>query len=159
MVRVPKGVASYCTTSGEHGLGEVKQLYGVNTKHSEKELMPKVKAKMEERKNPTSKPWDEKKIILTGCFLIEERENDFYCNYYEGIRGRMCEHTIGMHFQQKSGKISLTEDVRSLPEKDYREVQAAAHCPRPASPGALPVKLSIKDILTYQFAAIKIFRV
>ena len=56
MVRVPKGVASYCTTSGEHGLGEVKQLYGVNTKHSEKELMPKVKAKMEERKTLVQNP-------------------------------------------------------------------------------------------------------
>ena len=30
VVRVPKGVANYCTTSEEHGLGEVQQLYGVH---------------------------------------------------------------------------------------------------------------------------------
>ena len=32
VVRLPKGVASYYTTSEELGLGEVQQLYGDNTK-------------------------------------------------------------------------------------------------------------------------------
>ena len=91
-----------------------------NTKHSIKELMPKVKAKLEERKTPSAKQWDEKKKIVTSCHLIEEKGNDFYCDCYEGIRGRMCEHTIGMYFRNKFGKIPVTEDIRSLPISQKR---------------------------------------
>ena len=135
-----------------HGLGEVKQLYGVNTKHSEKELMPKVKAKMEERKNPSSKPWDEKKKILTSCYLIEERENDFYCNCYKGIQGRMCENTIGMYFRPKSGKIPLTEDVRSIPISQKRTrgrpKQLPKACLTRSPPRAVPAPVHLLYVST-----------
>ena len=50
---------------------------------------------MAERAQPSQKGWDEKKKILTGCWFIEEFNGDYFCDCYEGIRGRMCEHTIG----------------------------------------------------------------
>ena len=51
---------------------------------------------------------------------MEERDGDFWCDCYEGIRGRMCEHTVGMHFRQNTGRIPVTEDVRSLPISQKR---------------------------------------
>ena len=51
---------------------------------------------------------------------MEERDGDFWCDCYEGIRGRMCEHTAGMHFRQNTGRIPVTEDVRSLPISQKR---------------------------------------
>ena len=95
-------------------------MFGIPTKSSSGELLPKIKAKLEERARPSSKSWDEKKKILTGCWLIEERDGDFWCDCYEGIRGRMCEHTPGMHFRQNTGRIPVTEDVRSLPISQKR---------------------------------------
>ena len=115
VVRIPNTVENYSTISEYHGLGTVTQLYGINTKKSSSELLLKIRAKLAERANPSNKSWEEKKKILIGCHLIEERDGDFYCDCFEGIKGRLCEHTTGMHFRNKTGKIPVTEDVRSLP--------------------------------------------
>ena len=68
----------------------------------------KAKAKLAERANPSSKPWDEKKKILTDCHFIDERKEDFFCDCFEGIKGRMCEHTPGMHYRNKTGKLPVS---------------------------------------------------
>ena len=114
------GTRNFHTIASEHDLGEVTQMFGINTKGSTSEILPKVKAKLAERANPSQKSWDEKKKILTSCWLVEERGGDFFCDCYEGIRGRMCEHTVGMHFRNKTGKIPVTEDVRTLPISQKR---------------------------------------
>ena len=57
---------------------------------------------------------------MTACYLLEEREGDFFCDCFEGIKGRMCKHTVGMHYRQNSGKLPVTDDVRSLPISSKR---------------------------------------
>ena len=121
VVRVDPNTPNYTTIAKEHNLGEVVQLFGVNNSSKiTKPLKQKIVEKLEERKHPSKKTWDEKKKILTACYFLEERAGDFFCDCFEGIKGRMCKHTVGMHYRQKTGKLPVTEDVRSLPISSKR---------------------------------------
>ena len=98
VVKIDPRTPNYSTIAEEHNLGRVEQLFGVNNSSKvTKPLKDKILDKLEERKNPSLKTWDEKKRILTACYLLEEREGDFFCDCFEGIKGRMCKHTVGMH--------------------------------------------------------------
>ena len=113
--------SNYTTIASMHNLGEVVQLYGVNNSSKvNKPLKQKILEKLEERRHPSKKSWDEKKKILTACYFLEERNGDFWCDCFEGIKGRMCKHTVGMHYRQKTGKLPVTKDVRSLPISSKR---------------------------------------
>ena len=149
---VMPGSRNFHTVASEHDLGEVTQIFGINTKGSTSEILPKVKAKLAERANPSQKSWDEKKRILTSCWLVEERGGDYFCDCYEGIRGRMCEHTVGMHFRNKTGKIPVTDDVRTLPISQKRPrgrpKQLPASClvrSPPRAPQAAPDMLDVSN--------------
>ena len=121
VVRIDPNTPNYTTIASMHNLGEVVQLYGVNNSSKvTKPLKQKILEKLEERRYPSTKPWDEKKKILTACYFLEERDGDFFCDCFEGIKGRMCKHTVGMHYRQKTGKLPVTEDVRSLPISSKR---------------------------------------
>ena len=63
------GTRNFHTISSEHDLGEVTQMYGINTKGSTSEMLPRVKAKLGE----SQKSWDEKRKILTSCWLVQHR--------------------------------------------------------------------------------------
>ena len=89
VVRIAKSTQNYITISEENNMGEVDQLFAVNTKNGVSDLISKAKAKLSERSNPSGKSWDEKKKILAGCYLIEERDGDYWCDCFEGIKGRI----------------------------------------------------------------------
>ena len=114
VVRIPRQSENFTSVSEEHGLGRAEQIFAVNANY-QNDLMRCAQEKMAERAQPSQKGWDEKKKILQSCWLIEEVNGDYFCDCYEGIRGRMCEHTVGMHFRQNTGRITATEQVRSLP--------------------------------------------
>ena len=121
VVKIDPATPNYTTIAEEHHLGQVVQLFGVNNSSKVcKPLKEKILDKLEERKHPSKKTWDEKKKILTACYFLEERDGDFFCDCFEGINGRMCKHTVGMHYRQKTGRLPVTEDVRSLPISSKR---------------------------------------
>ena len=121
VVRIDADTPNYTTIAEEHNLGDVDRLWGVNNgSKNNKPLKEKIKEKLEERKYPSEKTWDEKKSILTGCYFLEERQGDFFCDCFEGIKGRMCKHTVGMHYRQDTGKLTANDEIRSLPINSKR---------------------------------------
>ena len=166
VVRVDPLLSNYYTVAEEHNLGEVDQLYAVNKTGSTKPLKEKILAKLEERKHPSNRSWDEKKKILSACFFIEERAGDFYCDCWGGIKGRMCEHTVGMHYRQKTGRLPVTEEVRSLPIGAKRprgrpkklagcRVRSPVKAPPPA-PTALDVSTENLEVGTVQVPVVQV---
>ena len=121
VVRINADTPNYKTIAEEHNLGDVDRLWVVNNgSKNNKPLKGKIKEKLEERKYPSEKTWDEKKSILTGCYFLEERQGDFFCDCFEGIKGRMCKHTVGMHYRQDTGKLPANDEIRSLPISSKR---------------------------------------
>ena len=166
VVRIDPHLSNYYTVAEEHNLGEVTQLYAVNKTGSSKPLKEKILAKLEERKHPSNRSWDEKKKILSACFFVEERAGDFYCDCWEGIKGRMCEHTVGMHYRQKTGRLPVTEEVRSLPIGAKRprgrpkklagcRVRSPVKAPPPA-PTALDVSTENLEVATVQAPVVQV---
>ena len=51
--------------------------------------------------------------IRSSCWLVERRGGEYYCDCYNGIKGRLCKHAIGIMY--KTGDLMVTEDVRSKP--------------------------------------------
>ena len=121
VVRIDPNFANYTTIASEHNPGHVNQLYGVNNSSKvTKPLTEKIKDKLEERRYPSQKSWDEKKKILTGCYFLEERQGDSFCDCFERIKGRMCKHAIGMHYRQNTRKLPINDEIRSLPISSKR---------------------------------------
>ena len=51
--------------------------------------------------------------IRASCWIVEKKTGQFYCDCYNGIKGRFCKHAIGLMY--KTGDLTVTEDVRSKP--------------------------------------------
>ena len=51
--------------------------------------------------------------IRSSCWLVERRGGEYYCDCFNGIKGRLCKHAIGIMY--KTGDLMVTEDVRSKP--------------------------------------------
>ena len=56
-----------------------------------------------------------RKKLRESCWIIEESNGDFFCDCEAGFKGHLCDHVIGMHYRNKTGKIEESEQVRSLP--------------------------------------------
>ena len=57
--------------------------------------------------------FDEFLKIRSSCWLVERRGGQYYCDCFNGIKGRLCKHAIGIMY--KTGDLMATEDVRSKP--------------------------------------------
>ena len=51
--------------------------------------------------------------IRASCWIVEKKAGQFYCDCYNGIKGRFCKHAIGLMY--KTCDLTVTEDVRSKP--------------------------------------------
>ena len=49
----------------------------------------------------------------SSCHLVEQVGKDFYCDCYEGMKGRYCKHSVGLMF--KTETLEITSEVRSKP--------------------------------------------
>ena len=125
VVRVDQNTPNYTTIAKEHNLGEVVQLVGVN--NSSKITNPpkeKIVEKLEERKHPSKKTWDEKTKIMTTCYFLEERQGDFFCDCFEGIKSRMCKH-CGHALPAENWKASSDRGCQVPPNQLQTSLSAA----------------------------------
>ena len=99
------------TTSEAAGLGKPSRLWIVGRSKPNGDLKDLCKAKLIERSEPSDKSFDEKQKIKESCWVLEERDGDFWCDCPEGFKGHLCSHTIGMHIRQQTGKVEVTDQV------------------------------------------------
>ena len=91
--------------------------------------------------------------IRTSCWIIEEKNGEFFCDCYEGSKGRLCKHSIGMMYFV--GRLTAEEDVRSVPLGSKRKRGRPAknrHCltRSPTLHHVLPVQVQCDDEITAQ---------
>ena len=51
--------------------------------------------------------------VRQSCHLLEQVNNEFFCDCPLGIKGKMCKHTVALLY--KTGIIEITSDVLSKP--------------------------------------------
>ena len=147
VIKVDRGTRlGLYTVSESMSLGDVDKIWVVES-HSNVmagNLILRAKMKLEERENPSMKSFDEKMMIKQSCWIIEERSGDFFCDCPVGIKGKLCKHSIGMHYRNKTNKIPIASAVISLPLHQKRKPgrpkeKRRPHClsrspPKPSTP-------------------------
>ena len=84
------------------------------TKRTEESLKEIAKQRIIERfEIPECQSFDESMQIRQSCHLIEQVNNEFFCDCPLGIKGKMCKHTVALLY--KTGIMEITSDVRSKP--------------------------------------------
>lgn len=79
------------------------------------ELTELAKVKLVERANPDpTLGWDKKKEIKESCWILEERDGDFFCDCKFGFKGHLCDHTLGMHYRQETGMLEASDQVHCI---------------------------------------------
>ena len=75
--------------SKEFNLGEVTNLWAVNSEAGLKSGAPlkdRAKERLAERELPSSKDFDEYLRIRSSCWIIEQRDDSFYCDCPVGMK-------------------------------------------------------------------------
>ena len=82
--------------------------------------------------------------VRNSCHLVEQSGQDFFCDCFEGIRGRLCKHSVGLLY--KTGTIEVDHDVRSKPLGAKRKrgrpkklPSCLTRSPEPVKSGNVPV--------------------
>ena len=97
-------------------MSEVEAIWAIpssNTKEagSLKEL---AKKRMALRNDASFAPsFDDFLTIRSSCWLVERKGGQYFCDCFNGMKGRLCKHAIGLMY--KTGDLMVTEDVRSKP--------------------------------------------
>lgn len=98
-------------------LQNVSTIYAVpssNTSLSESSLKDLAKERLKTRFNLTDiSSFDECMRIRKSCYLVEQVNNDFYCDCAMGSKARQCKHSVGLMF--KTEILEIDSDVRSKP--------------------------------------------
>ena len=115
----------------EFMLGKVDSIWAVSSQSdsSGKSLKELAKTRLANRELPTSPSFDAYLKMRSGCWIIEERDGDFFCDCPVGMKvkkyfhiyhiftylfkGKLCKHTVGMLY--KAGLLVASPDVRSVP--------------------------------------------
>ena len=91
---------------------------------------------------PECQSFDESMKIRQSCHLVEQVNNEFFCDCPLGIKGKMCKHTVGLLY--KTGIMEITSDVRSKPLGQKRKrgrPKKIPHClqksPEPRTVGSV----------------------
>ena len=101
--------------SEEFNLGKVDRIWAVDSSENkiQMNLIQRAKNRISQRKSLDVNSFKEYKDMRTSCWLLEERDNDFFCDCPIGMKGKLCKHTIGMRYV--TGKLEATSQVRSVP--------------------------------------------
>ena len=113
------------------------------TKDTEDSLKEIAKQRIIERfKIPDIQTFDESMKIRQSCHLIEQVNEEFFCDCPLGIKGKMCKHICGMLY--KTGTLEISSDVRSKPLGQKRKrgrPKKIPHClqksPEPRTVGSV----------------------
>ena len=78
------------------GLGSVEAIWVIHSSTNKRpgKLTELASVKLEERAFPSNKSFDERMEIHSSCWVLEERDDDFFCDCPLGIKGKMCKHTV-----------------------------------------------------------------
>ena len=87
--------------------------------------------------------FDDAMITRQSCHIIEQVGKDYFCDCHEGIKGRLCKHSVGLMY--KCGTLEITSDVRSKPLGQKRRrgrpkkmPHCLTHSPEPRTVGPVP---------------------
>ena len=50
--------------------------------------------------------------VRNSCWILEERNGDYFCDCPKGSKGKLCKHTLGLLYS--NGHLEATSDVRSV---------------------------------------------
>ena len=102
------------TISGEYNLGEISALWAVTSSQSDgTRLQDRARERILHRECPSSSTFEEYSKMRRSCYIIEERNDEFYCDCYEGSKGKLCKHSVGMEYFV--GNLIAEDDVRAVP--------------------------------------------
>ena len=103
------------TVSRDFNLGDVAALWAVESSSSTggSRLQDRARERIQHRACPSSNTFEEYTKMRTSCYLLEERNGDFYCDCYEGLKGKLCKHSVGMDYFV--GNLIVEDDVRAVP--------------------------------------------
>ena len=134
----PKGKYTI-SESDEFNLGPVDSMWVVASSSNtlqEKNLKKLAKQRIQKRGNPMNfKSFDEYMAIRQSCWILEQRDRDFYCDCPIGMKGKLCKHTVGMGYRQ--GFLEVTDQVRAVPLGTKRKrgrPKAQGHCLQKSPP-------------------------
>ena len=75
--------------SEEFNLGEVSALWAVRSSagsKSDKSLKERAMERINEREVPKTQTFDEYLRVRTSCWIVEERDGDYYCDCPIGMK-------------------------------------------------------------------------
>ena len=102
------------TVMNDFNLGPLDGLWAVSSSSTEgSRLQDKAKERFLQRGVPDCPTFGSFVKTRTSCWILEEKDGEFFCDCFEGIKGRLCKHSIGMMYFV--GKLTAEEDVRSVP--------------------------------------------
>ena len=118
IIRIANTKGKYIVAEDEQfQLGKADCLWAVTSSKgakSNKSLKERAFERFSHRKDPTSlKDFDEYLEVRSSCWILEERNGDFYCDCPVSMKGKLCKHTVCMLYH--TGALSATDDVKSLP--------------------------------------------
>ena len=111
-----KNHASKYTVSGDFNLGEISALWAVTSSTGAADgsrLQDRARERILNRECPSTTSFEEYSKMRTSCYKIEEREGEFFCDCYEGSKGKLCKHSVGMNYFV--GNLNVEDDVRAVP--------------------------------------------
>ena len=84
-----------------------------STDKSGSPLKDRCRERMVHRACPQMSSFDEFVRVRTSCYFLEEKDGVFYCDCWEGMKGKQCKHCIAMMYY--TGKWLGEADVRAVP--------------------------------------------
>ena len=95
-------------------LGAVDGLWAVmSSSPGEERLQDRAKERILQRAVPACSTFDSFVKMRQSCWILEEKDGEFFCDCYEGSKGRLCKHSIGMMYF--AGYLTPEDDVRAVP--------------------------------------------
>ena len=109
-----KNLESKYLVSRDFNLGEVTGLWAVTSSGSDgSRLQDRARERLINRACPSSTTFDGYVSMRTSCWLIEQRDGDYFCDCFEGCKGKLCPHSNGMRYIE--GDLVPEADVRAVP--------------------------------------------
>ena len=97
-----------------------------NTNHSEQSLKELAKHRLKTRFDvSTMKSFDEYTKIRSSCHIIEQVNEEFYCDCFLGMKAKLCKHSVGMLY--KTELLEVTSDPSLLVSREREVTQKSCH--------------------------------
>ena len=130
-----------------------------NTNHSNQSLKELAKHRLKTRFDvSTMKSFDEYSKIRSSCHIIEQVNDEFYCDCFLGMKAKLCKHSVGMLY--KTELLEVTSDVRSKPLGVKRKrgrpkklPQCLMRSPEPRTTGPIPTAVYRQPSTELSFVA------